>query len=87
VPEGREVRTAAARVALPAGTWRLRLCAGPKRGALRCALSARVRSRKRGVRLPPARVIVKSPSGALRVTVAAVDSRLRVRATGQAATA
>jgi hypothetical protein len=86
VPEGREVRTAAVRVALPAGTWRLKLCAGPKRGALRCALSARVRTRKRGVRLPSARVIVKGSSGALRLSAAAVDGRLRVRAKGQAAT-
>ncbi len=90
VPEGREIRTAAARVALPAGTWRLRLCAGPKHGALHCTLSARVRTRKRkrkrGVRLPAARLIVKSSSGTLRVTAAAVDARLRVRARGQAAT-
>jgi hypothetical protein len=87
VPEGRAVRTAAARVALPAGTWRLRLCAGPKRGALGCVLSARVRTRKRGVRLPAARLIVKSATGTLRVTAAAVDGRQRVRANGQAATA
>jgi hypothetical protein len=87
VSGGREVRTAAARVALPAGTWRLRLCAGPKRGALRCALSARVRARTRGVRLPVARVIAKGASGALRVTAAAVDGRQRIRAKGQAASA
>jgi hypothetical protein len=86
VPEGREVRTTAVRVALPAGTWRLKLCAGPKGGALRCTLSARVRTRKRGVRLPSARVIVKGSSGALRLSAAAVDGHLRVRATGQTAT-
>jgi hypothetical protein len=86
VPEGREVRTAAVRVSLPAGTWRLKLCAGPQHGALRCTLSARVRTRKRGVRLPSARVIVKGSSGGLRLSAAAIDARLRVRATGQAAT-
>jgi hypothetical protein len=87
VKGGREVRTSAAVVALPAGTWRLKLCAGPKRGALRCGLSARVRTRKAGVRLPSAHVVVRSPSGVLRVTAAAVDARQRIRATGQAATA
>ena len=87
VAGGREVRTAAARVALPAGTWRLRLCAGSRRGALRCALSKRVRTRRRGVRLPVARVTVESSSGALRVSAAAVDGRHRIRARGQAATA
>jgi hypothetical protein len=86
-PSGRDVRTAAARVALPAGTWRLRLCAGPKRGALRCALSARVRARQRGVRLPAAHVIARGASGGLRVTAAAVDSRQRTGAKGQAASA
>jgi hypothetical protein len=87
VSGGREVRTAAARVALPAGTWRLRLCAGPKRGALRCALSTRVRTHRRGVRLPVARVVARGASGAVRVTAAAVDGRHRTRATGQAASA
>jgi hypothetical protein len=87
VSGGREVRTAAARVALPAGTWRLQLCAGPKRGALRCALSTRVRARARGVRLPVARVIARGASGALRVTAAAVDRHQRIRAKGQAASA
>jgi hypothetical protein len=87
VKGGREVSTAATRVTLPAGTWRLKLCAGPKRGSLRCALSARVRARTDAVRLPAARVKVKGSSGALRVTAAAVDGRQRVRATGQAATA
>ena len=33
VPAGREVRTTAAKVAVTPGTWRLRLCAGPKTGA------------------------------------------------------
>ena len=87
VPAGREVRTSATRVALPAGTWRLKLCAGLKRGgALRCTLSKRVRTRKRGVRLPATRVLVTGTSGALRITAAAVDRRLRTRATGNAAT-
>jgi hypothetical protein len=87
VSGAREVRTAAARVALPAGTWRLRLCAGPKRGALRCALSTRVRTRRRGVRLPVTRVIAKGSGGGLRITAAAVDGRQRTRAKGQAASA
>jgi hypothetical protein len=86
VPAGREVRVAAARVALPAGTWRLRLCAGPRGGRLRCAVGTRVKSRKRGVRLPSARVAVRGSEGPLRITAAAVDGRLRVRAQGQAAT-
>ncbi|HKE80600.1 MAG TPA: hypothetical protein VKB54_14875 [Solirubrobacteraceae bacterium] len=86
VPAGREVRVAATRVALPAGTWRLRLCAGPRSGRLRCAVGARVKSRRRGVRLPPARVVVRGSKGALRITAAAVDGRLRVRAQGEAAT-
>jgi hypothetical protein len=86
VPAGREVRVAAARVALPVGTWRLRLCAGPRSGRLRCAVGTRVKSRKRGVRLPSARVVVRGSKGALRITAAAVDGRLRVRAQGQAAT-
>ncbi|HEY7619561.1 MAG TPA: hypothetical protein VH834_07300 [Solirubrobacteraceae bacterium] len=84
---GREVRTAATRVALPAGTWRLRLCAGPRRGALRCALSKRVRTRRRGVRLPAVRVIARGSKGVLRVTAAAVDGHQRIRAKGQAASA
>jgi hypothetical protein len=86
VPAGREVRVAAARVALPAGTWRLRLCAGARSGRLRCAVGARATSHKRGVRLPSARVVVRGSNGALRITAAAVDGRLRVRAQGQAAT-
>ena len=86
VPAGREVRVATARVALPAGTWRLRLCAGPRSGRLRCAVGTRVTSRKRGVRLPSARAVVGGSKGALRITAAAVDGRLRVRAQGKAAT-
>jgi hypothetical protein len=85
VPAGREVRTAAAKVAVTAGTWRLRLCAGPKRGPLRCTLTKRVRTRTRSVRLPAARVLVRSASGALRVTAAVVDRRQRVRAQGSGA--
>jgi hypothetical protein len=87
VPAGREVRTAAAKVTVTPGTWRLRLCAGPKRGSLRCTLSKRVRTRARSVRVPAARVLVRSPSGALRVTVALVDGRQRVRAQGSVASA
>jgi hypothetical protein len=87
VSGGREVRTAAARVALPAGTWRLRLCAGPTRGGLRCALSSRVRTRHRGGRLPITRVVARGASGGLRVTAAAVDGHRRTRAKGQAASA
>jgi hypothetical protein len=87
VKGGREVRTAAAKVKLPKGTWRLKLCAGPKRGALRCALSTRVHARTSTVRLPSAHVLAKSSTGTLRVTAAVVDGRQRVRATGQAATA
>jgi hypothetical protein len=87
VAAGREVRTKAAKIAVTAGTWRLRLCAGPTRGPLRCALSKRVRTRTRSVRLPATRVLVRSPKGALRVTAALVDRRQRVRAQGSAATA
>ena len=54
VRAGREVRTTSAKVAVTAGTWRLRLCAGPKNGRLRCTLSKRVRTRTRTVRLPAA---------------------------------
>jgi hypothetical protein len=87
VAAGREVRTAAAKISVTAGTWRLRLCAGPTRGPLRCTLTKRVRTRARSVRLPAARVLVRSPSGALRVTAALVDRRQRVRARGSAASA
>ena len=87
VPAGREVRTAAVKLTLSAGTWRLRLCAGPKRGSLRCSLTKRVRTRKRAVRLPAARVLTPSATGALRVTAAVVDGRHRIRAQGQAASA
>jgi hypothetical protein len=86
-PGGREVRTAAARLGVTAGTWRLRLCAGPKRGRLRCALTKRVSTRTRTVKLPAARVRVRSATGALRVTAALVDKRQRVRAQGSAASA
>jgi hypothetical protein len=85
VPAGREVRTKAADVSVTAGTWRLRLCAGPKRGPLRCTLTKRVRTRTRTVRLPAAHVLVRSAKGALRVTAALVDRRRRVRAQGSAA--
>jgi hypothetical protein len=53
---------------------------------LRCAVGARVTSRRRGVRVSSARVVVGGSEGALRITAAAVDGRLRVRAQGQAAT-
>ena len=87
VPAGREVRTDAVKVAVTPGTWRLRLCAGPTKGALRCALSKRVRTRARSVRLPATKVLVRSPSGALKVTAALVDKRRRIRAQGSAASA
>jgi hypothetical protein len=84
VTTGREVKTAARRVTLRAGTWRLRLCAGPVRGTVRCKLTARVRSRGRIVRLPAARIVART-RGKVRVTAAVVDARRRVRAQGQAA--
>jgi hypothetical protein len=84
VSTGREVKTAAKRVTLRAGTWRLRLCAGPVRGTMRCTLTARVRSRTRIVRLPAARVVART-RGKVRVTAAVVDGRRHVRARGQAA--
>jgi hypothetical protein len=87
VSAGREVRTGAAKIAVTAGTWRLRLCAGPKRGPLRCTLTKRVRTRTRSVRMPAARVLVRSASGPLRITAALVDKRQRVRAQGSAASA
>ena len=87
VAAGREVRTRSAKVAVTAGTWRLRLCAGPKSGRLRCTLTKRVRTRTRTVRLPAARVLVRSTKGALRVTAALVDRRQRIRARGSAASA
>src|SRR3954453_2389943 len=87
VPTGREVRTDAVKVAVTPGTWRLRLCAGPKAGRLRCALSKRVRTRGHKVRLPAAKVLVASPSGPLKVTAALVDKRSRVRAQGSGASA
>jgi hypothetical protein len=84
ITAGREVKTTARRVSLRAGTWRLRLCAGPVRGSLRCTLTARVRSRGRIVRLPGARVVART-KGKVRLTAAVVDGRRRVRARGQAA--
>ena len=87
VPAGREVRTDAVKVAVTPGTWRLRLCAGPKKGTVRCALSKRMRTRGHRVRLPATKVLVRSPSGALTVTAALVDKRARVRAQGSAAAA
>jgi hypothetical protein len=44
----------------------------------------RVRSRKRGVRLPAAKVVVGT-GGTLKVTASALDAKRRVRARGQAA--
>ena len=81
------MRTTAAKIAVTAGTWRLRLCAGPTRGHLRCALSKRVSTRTRSVRLPATRVLVRSAKGSLRVTAALVDRRQRVRAQGSVASA
>ncbi len=57
------------------------------KGRLRCALSKRVRTRTRSVRLPATKVLVRSPSGALKVTAALVDKRSRIRAQGSAASA
>jgi hypothetical protein len=84
VPGGREVSTPATKVSLPAGTWRLKLCAGRAGASARCTTTAKVRSRKRGVRLPAAKVVVTS-GGTLRVTASALDGKRRVRARGQAA--
>lgn len=84
VAGGREVSTEATKVRLPAGKWRLRLCAGPATKSLRCSLSVRVRSRSRSVRLPATRVVART-SKQLTVTAAAVDARHRVRAQGRAA--
>ena len=87
VPAGREVRADAVKVAVTPGIWRLRLCAGPTKGPLRCALSKRVRTRARSVRLPATKVLVGSPGGTLKVTAALVDKRRRIRAQGTAASA
>jgi hypothetical protein len=84
VPGGREVSTVATKVALPAGTWRLKLCAGRVGVSAKCATSARVRSRTRGVKLPAAKVVVRS-AGTLKVSAAALDGHRRVRARGQTA--
>ena len=85
VPAGREVRVPATKLALGAGTWRVRLCAGPKRSSMRCALGSRTRARKRTVLLPAAKVAIRGTSGAVRVSAALVDGRQRVRANGSAA--
>ena len=87
VPAGREVRTDPVKVTVTPGTWRLRLCAGPKKGPLRCALSKRVRTRAHSVRLPATKVLVSSPRGALKVTAALVDKGRRIRAQGSTASA
>jgi hypothetical protein len=84
ITAAREVKTTARRVTLRAGTWRLRLCAGPVRGSVRCTLTARVHAKGRIVRLPGARVVART-KGKVRVTAAVVDGRRRVRARGQAA--
>jgi hypothetical protein len=84
VAAGREVSTPATKVSLPAGTWRLKLCAGRVGASPRCTTTARVRSRKRGVRLPAAKVVVGT-AGTLKVTASALDAKRRVRARGQAA--
>jgi len=84
VTGGREVSTPATKLSLPAGTWRLKLCAGRPSGSTTCTTTARVRSRKRGVRLPAAKVLVGS-AGTLRVTAAALDAKRRIRARGTAA--
>jgi hypothetical protein len=84
VPGGREVTTVATKVSLPAGTWRLRLCAGRVGVSAKCATSVRVRARKRGVKLPAAKVVVRT-AGTLKLTAAALDGHRRVRARGQAA--
>jgi hypothetical protein len=80
----RVVRSALARVALPRGSWRLRLCAAPASRALRCGLGARVRAAGQRVRLPAARIVVRG-TGSLRLTATIVDRRLRVGARGRAA--
>ena len=79
----RQVRTSAITVALAPGSWRLRLCAGPPRGTLRCSLTARTRS----VRLPATRVTVPRATGALRLTAAVVDTHARIRGQGRASSA
>jgi len=82
---GRRVRLAPSGLSLPPGTWWLKLCAGPKNGALGCSLSARVRTHTRRVHVPAMVVSVAGTSGALRLTVAAIDGHDRVRAQGRAA--
>jgi hypothetical protein len=87
VAAGRDVRSDSVKVAVTPGTWRLRLCAGPTKRTLRCALSKRVRTRAHSIRLPGTKVLVRSPSGPLEVTAALVDKRQRIRAQGSAASA
>jgi hypothetical protein len=87
VSAGREVRVPATKLSLGAGTWRVRLCAGPNRSRMRCALGSRTRARKRTVLLPAAKVAVRGTKGTVRVTAALVDGRQRVRAQGTAASA
>jgi hypothetical protein len=84
VPGGREVSTPATKVTLPAGTWRLKLCAGRSGASPRCTTTAKVRSRKRSVRLPAAKIVVTT-AGTLKVSASALDGNRRVRARGQAA--
>jgi hypothetical protein len=85
VADGREVRTGTVKVAVTPGTWRLRLCAGPKAGSMRCALSKRVRTRTRTVKLPATKVLVRTASGPVKITAAVVDKRRRIRAQASAA--
>jgi hypothetical protein len=80
----RVVRSASTRVALPRGSWRLRLCAAPGSSAARCGLGARVRAAGSRVRLPTARVVIRG-KGALRLSATIEDRRLRVGARGRAA--
>ena len=82
------MRTTSVKVTVTPGTWRLRLCAGPKNGraALR-ADQARAHAHAHASACPPRKVLVRSPNGALRVTAALVDKRQRIRAQGSAASA
>ena len=84
VAAGREVSTPATKVSLPAGTWRLKLCAGRVGASPRCTTTARARSRNHRVRLPATKVVAGT-AGTLKVTAAALDGKRRVRARGQAA--
>ncbi|MEA2395465.1 MAG: Ig domain of plant-specific actin-binding protein, partial [Solirubrobacteraceae bacterium] len=80
----RVVRSASTRVALPRGSWRLRLCAAPGSSAARCGLGAPVRAAGSRVRLPTARVVIRG-KGLLRLSATIEDRRLRVGARGRAA--